>query len=156
SFPVTANNCVTNVSAPQFANPNVTLNTNFSFSSINSLTLSNTSISFAASSVSIGSVNPCSTAPVIINQYAALPARPTDCDNSFTVDDASGFHAGDTVLMIQMKGATIDTSNTASFGSVLNYNGAGNYEFNTIKSVSGNTITLFYQVKRNYDIPGGL
>lgn len=93
---------------------------------------------------------------LVINQYAAITARSTDCDNSFTVDDATGFRAGDTVLMIQMKGATIDTSNTASFGSVLNYNGAGNYEFNTIKSVSGNTITLFYQVKRNYDIPGGL
>lgn len=92
----------------------------------------------------------------VINQYAAITARSSDCSNAFTVDDASGFHAGDSVLMIQMKGADIDTSNSASFGNILNYNGAGNYEFNTIKNVSGNVITLFYQVKRHYDIPNGL
>ncbi len=92
----------------------------------------------------------------VINQYAAITARSSDCSNAFTVDDANGFHAGDSVLMIQMKGADIDTSNSASFGNILNYNGAGNYEFNTIKSVSGNVITLFYQVKRHYDIPNGL
>jgi gliding motility-associated-like protein len=94
--------------------------------------------------------------PVTINQYAAVTSRSTNCDNSLTVDDASGFKAGDTVLMIQMKGAAIDTSNTSTFGAVLSYNGAGNYEQNLIKSISGNKITLLYKIKRNYDIPGGL
>ncbi|MBS1628736.1 MAG: gliding motility-associated C-terminal domain-containing protein [Bacteroidetes bacterium] len=93
---------------------------------------------------------------ITINQYAAVTQRSLNCDNAFMVDDGRSFHAGDTVLMIQMKGATIDTSNSASFGDVLNLNGAGNYEFNTIKSVSGNMITLFYQVKKAYDIPRGL
>jgi len=96
------------------------------------------------------------TSAVVLNQYAAVLQRTTNCDNGFIVDNASGFSVGDTVLMIQMKGATIDTSNTASFGSILSYNGAGNYEFNTIKSISGTKIMLRYQVKRQYDIPGGL
>ena len=57
--------------------------------------------------------------------------------------------------MIQMKGATIDTSNTATFGTVLNYNGAGNYEYNTIQSVTGTTIQLTYQLQHAYNIPDG-
>lgn len=94
--------------------------------------------------------------PSIINSYAAITDKPVACDNVITVDDASGFKIGDTVLMIQMKGATIDSSNTASFGTVTSYNGAGNYEQNLIKNISGNTITLLYQIKRNYDVPKGL
>jgi gliding motility-associated-like protein len=94
--------------------------------------------------------------PAIINKYAAVLSKQINCDNSITVDDITGFGVGDTVLMIQMKGATIDTTNTSSFGSVLNYNGAGNYEQNLIKSISGNKITLFFKMKRSYDIPGGL
>ncbi len=93
---------------------------------------------------------------LIINKYAAVTSRGTACDNSLTVDDATGFNAGDTVLMIQMKGAAIDSSNSAAFGTVLAYNGAGNYEQNLIKSVSGTKITLVYKIRRSYNIPTGL
>jgi gliding motility-associated-like protein len=95
--------------------------------------------------------------PGTINSYAAVTGRVSSpCANGLTVDDASALKAGDTVLMIQMKGATIDTSNTASFGTVTSYNGAGNYEQNIVQSVTGNTINLFYDIKRSYDIPHGL
>lgn len=90
----------------------------------------------------------------IINKYAAILER-LPCDNSFLVDTATGFNVGDTVLMIQMKGAVIDSSNTAAFGTVLNYNGAGNYEYNVIKARTGNILTLKYKLARQYNIPGG-
>lgn len=93
-------------------------------------------------------------AQVVINKYAAVLAY-DPCRNTITVDATTGFGVGDTVLLIQMKGATIDTSNTASFGSVLSYNGAGNYELNTIESITGNVITLHYKMARTYDIPDG-
>lgn len=89
-----------------------------------------------------------------INKYAAILAG-GPCGNSYVVDSSLGFAAGDTVLMIQMKGATIDSTNTASFGKIVAYNGAGNYEKNVIKNVSGNLISLLYDVKRQYDIPRG-
>jgi gliding motility-associated-like protein len=94
------------------------------------------------------------SAQVIINKYAAVLSRPP-CGNVFQVDDASGYGAGDTVLIIQMKGATIDSSNSASFGTVLSYNGAGNYEFNVVQAVTGNAISLRYKLSRSYDIPAG-
>ena len=37
------------------------------------------------------------------------------CDNNLTVEDATRFNIGDTVLIIQMKGAVIDSTNTAFF-----------------------------------------
>src|SRR5205085_2400418 len=48
-----------------------------------------------------------------------------------------------------------DTNNASSFGDILSYNGAGNYEYNVVQSVSGNNITLKFQLQRSYDIPSG-
>jgi gliding motility-associated-like protein len=93
-------------------------------------------------------------AQVVINKYAAVLAY-DPCKNTLTVDATTGFGVGDTVLLIQMKGATIDTTNTPAFGSALTYNGAGNYELNTIESIVGNVVTLHYNMARTYDIPNG-
>lgn len=90
----------------------------------------------------------------IINDYTPLLGL-NKCDNTVTVEDGSAFKAGDTVLMMQMKGAQINTTNSASFGTVTNYNNAGNYEFNYIKSRNGNLIELKNVILRNYDIPTG-
>jgi uncharacterized repeat protein (TIGR01451 family) len=49
---------------------------------------------------------------------------------------------GDLLMVYQAQGATIDTTNTASYGNVSSYNSAGRYEFVTVGSISGNTITL--------------
>src|SRR5690606_20593541 len=92
------------------------------------------------------------TSDTVINAYAAVQSH-DPCTNMISVDDATDFNIGDTVLMIQMKGATIDTTNTANFGNILNYNGAGNYEYNTIKAKTGNQLTLKYKIVRQYDIP---
>ena len=54
-----------------------------------------------------------------------------------------------------MKGAVIDSSNTASFGTVTNYKNAGNYEFNYVKSKAGNIIELKDSLTRAYDIATG-
>src|ERR1035437_1655864 len=89
----------------------------------------------------------------VINIYTKVTAF--GC-NSITVASASGYNQGDTVLVIQMKGANIDTiSNTPSFGSIRKYNDAGNYEFNIIKSISGNIIYLKNALLNVYD-PSGL
>ncbi len=93
--------------------------------------------------------------PETINKYAAALAFDI-CTNSITVDDATGYGPGDTVLIIQMKGALIDTSNTPAFGTILDYGNAGNYEFNFISAVSDNQLTLKNKLTRSYDIPEGV
>jgi gliding motility-associated-like protein len=96
---------------------------------------------------------PKSSASIVINSYAAVLS--TGPCNGLNVDSTNGFDVGDTVLMIQMKGATIDLTNTASFGTVLNYSNCGNYEYNVVSAITGNTIHLKYNIVRTYDIPTG-
>ena len=53
----------------------------------------------------------------IINTYTPVIGF-SPCNNKITVEDAATFNGGDTVLMIQMKGAAIDSTNTAAFGTI--------------------------------------
>lgn len=77
------------------------------------------------------------------------------CSNTIFVESSLGYSVGDRVLIIQMKGATVNLTNTASFGNITAYNDAGNYEFGTINSVSGTVIQLENTLLRSYD-PSGL
>lgn len=91
----------------------------------------------------------------IINIYTPVISFPTgNCIDSFSVASTTGFNVGDSVLIIEMQGAYIDTSNTITFGTILNYGNAGNYEFGKISSISGNTIILNGPLFRSYDIAG--
>ena len=90
----------------------------------------------------------------VINSYTPVIAF-NPCENKVTVEDASSFNIGDTVLMMQMKGAIIDSTNTANFGTITDYKNAGNYEFNYVKSKTGNVIELKNILTRQYDIPTG-
>jgi|GEM_PF-650326 len=90
----------------------------------------------------------------IINDYTPVIAF-NPCDNKITVEDASAFNVGDTVLMIQMKGAVIDSTNTSSFGTITDYKNSGNYEFNYVKGKAGNIIELKNVLLRQYDVPDG-
>ena len=99
-------------------------------------------------------VSLCNTISNIINTYTPVTGF-LPCENKITVQDASTFNTGDTVLIIQMKGAVIDSTNTAGFGNITNYKNAGNYEFNYVKQKAGNVIELKNLVTRGYDIPDG-
>ncbi|HEV3326697.1 MAG TPA: hypothetical protein VG052_13860, partial [Puia sp.] len=95
------------------------------------------------------------TASGIVNSYYAVTLV-TTAANSVTVDNAAGLYNGQPVLIIQMKGATIDASNTASYGSITAVNDAGNYEFNTICSISGNEVWLQNKLVNAYNPTGNV
>src|SRR4051812_45165518 len=84
----------------------------------------------------------------VINTYAKVTGFATSCScpssncASAMVVSASGFAANDFVMIMQMKGARADSSNTSSHGNILNLYDAGNYELDTIASIAGNTITF--------------
>jgi hypothetical protein len=74
----------------------------------------------------------------VINSYLRVTAIST---KTFTADNLSGsigdFAVGKTVMVYQAKGATITTTNTASYGTITAMNNAGNYEFATVSAFSG-------------------
>lgn len=85
----------------------------------------------------------------IINDYT--PASGVTCSNSILVADAAPFGPGDKVLIVQMKGASIDLTNTASFGNISDYGNAGRYEINEVASVSTGELFLTYSIENSYD-----
>src|SRR5580704_2995694 len=90
----------------------------------------------------------------VINSYYSITAVNTAA-NTITVSNASGLSAGQTVLIIQMKGATVNTTNTSSYGTITAINDAGNYEFNIVCSVNGNLVLLQNKLVNAYN-PTGL
>jgi hypothetical protein len=89
----------------------------------------------------------------IINSYykvvEVIPVRAC-----VRVDNTAGLSANDFVLLIQMKGADVNTANNASFGSVTSLNNAGNYELNTICSIRGDSLFFFRQLAQSYTVSG--
>lgn len=90
----------------------------------------------------------------IINSYTPVTFLST-CNNKLIVENASDFNVGDTVLLIQMRGAIVDSTNTAAFGTITDYKNAGNYEFNYISTKIGNELGLLNTLQRTYDIANG-
>ena len=76
--------------------------------------------------------------------------------NVVTVGNATGFAAGDRVLLIEMKGATITTGNVPAFGTITGYGNAGNYEYLTVASVAGNNITMTLNPCQTYTMTGAV
>ncbi len=89
----------------------------------------------------------------IVNAYT-----PVTLISSCSIDvlDVSAFSVGKRVMIIQMRGATMDTSNTANFGDLLSLNNCGNYEFSHVSAIVGNTIFLTDTLQRDYDVTGAV
>jgi type IX secretion system substrate protein len=85
----------------------------------------------------------------IVNSYYQVTAV-NAASNTVTVSNPAGLTPKARVLLIQMKGAAINGSNNSSFGNITAINNAGNYEMNTICSVSGNDVVLEFQMLNSY------
>ncbi len=99
----------------------------------------------------------------ILNQYTALSANAAQGASSITVANAGALNpgadplaAGDLLLIIQMQGATIDTSNanSSSWGQVTDLGNAGKFEFVEVASVAGNVATVACGLKHDYATTG--
>ncbi len=107
-----------------------------------------------------------STTSQIINSYYPGQGNPTVGAVTITVGTLDGrgsstpVAAGDLILIIQMQGADIDATNTDAYGNGVSggpasgYLGsnlfAGNYEYNSVASIAGSTITLSFSLANNY------
>jgi len=71
------------------------------------------------------------------------------------VTNASQLSMNNMIMIIQMKGATINTSNTSSFGDTTALNAAGDYEIGTICYISNDSVFLFHNLLNSYDVLNG-
>ena len=78
-----------------------------------------------------------------------------DCEYKIEVENTTGFNSGDRVLIVQMKGATINTDNSSpNAGQITDIGNAGNYEFFVIGRIEGNFIYPRGRLKRTYNEDG--
>ncbi len=86
---------------------------------------------------------------VVVNAYAVLATDVAAGAASFSVTNVADLAtaglgpvgAGDLLMLIQMQGATITTTDNAAYGTV-SVGGAGLYELVSVASVAGNAITV--------------
>lgn len=91
----------------------------------------------------------------VINRYAAVNGLDT-CLNALMVSDTSGFREGRSMLIIQMQGASINTSNSAAYGQITALNGAGLYEKALVDSVASGMVFLRHQLLNDYNFSGSV
>ena len=70
------------------------------------------------------------------------------------LNTTSGLSYNDKVMIIQMKGASINTSNSVSFGDTTSLNNAGNYEIATVCNTNVDSLFLVYTLLNNYTVSG--
>ncbi len=58
-------------------------------------------------------------------------------------------------MIVQMKGASVDQANGASFGTVTAMNGAGDYEIGTVCYIIGDSVFLFHNLLNTYNYTSG-
>lgn len=87
------------------------------------------------------------------NKYAPVLSVSND-RLQLTIPKDITFCPDNKLLIIQMRGAEVQSVPGSSYGSVTSYNDAGNYEFCRISSVSGNVLTLSKPLTRPYNPAG--
>lgn len=103
-------------------------------------------------------------ASTIVNEYTVLTADAVAGQSQITVANnglnannrfSAALAAGDLVMIIQMQGASINTADAASYGTITSYNNSGKYEFAEVLSVNGaNTINFACALQNSYTAAG--
>ncbi|WP_299611098.1 SdrD B-like domain-containing protein, partial [uncultured Aquimarina sp.] len=98
------------------------------------------------------------TANTILNTYSPVTSDISAGDTTIDVNDVAadlgGLVSGDLVLIYQAQGATINTTNTVSYGDITDYGSSGLYEFAYVSSTAINTITLTCAIANSYFVAG--
>lgn len=89
-----------------------------------------------------------------INTYTPVLEFENSCSPAIQVRSSLGFSSGDKVMIIQMQGAEINSTNSREYGEIIDYNNCGSHEFSRIASIQDNIIYLQNQLLNNYSISG--
>jgi len=81
-------------------------------------------------------------ANTVVNNYYTIAANLNVNDTAITLNNVTGLTTGDILMIYQAQGASINTGNTAAYGGITALNNAGNYEFVSVRSIAGNTVTI--------------
>ncbi|HLP12954.1 MAG TPA: GEVED domain-containing protein [Flavobacteriales bacterium] len=86
-----------------------------------------------------------------INSYQAVTAI---CLSDIYVPVPTTFAVGDKVLLIQMRGHTIDIAGTTTYGDITATNNCGKYEFLIVSAITATSVRTVTNPQFTYDITG--
>jgi hypothetical protein len=89
----------------------------------------------------------------IVNSYYKIIAINTTT-SVLKLDNTIGLNVTDKVMVIQMKGVSVETANSVAFGSVINSGNAGNYEIGNICLIRNDSVWLMNSLLHSYDVSG--
>ncbi|CAN5568692.1 hypothetical protein BH10BAC6_BH10BAC6_13840 [soil metagenome] len=89
-----------------------------------------------------------------INRYAAVLSIDS-CRNTVRIASVTWLQKGDRVVLMQMKGARVDTSESASAGSITDIGSAGWWEWCTVDTVMGGYVRLMHRLLNRYSAADG-
>jgi gliding motility-associated-like protein len=78
----------------------------------------------------------------VVNCYTAVTANVAAGSSTVTTTGTCAFTCGDLVMIYQAQGATMNTTNTSSYGTITAYNNSGLYEFNYVTQAAGGVLTV--------------
>ncbi len=108
--------------------------------------------SFVVLSFSVGAQT--TTISGIVNTYhkvvEIIPAKAC-----VRVANITGLNVNSRVMLVQMKGASIVTTNNAAFGDTTSLNEAGNYEIGAVCYIIGDSVFLFHNLLNTYNTSSG-
>ena len=94
----------------------------------------------------------------VVNCYSPVTNDVAAGSNSVTVNNSGGnncnWECGDMVMIYQVQGASINTSNSDTYGAITSYNNSGLYEFNYVSAYNGNTVVLQNPLSNSYTAAG--
>ena len=83
---------------------------------------------------------------VVNSYYKVIEVIPSKA--CVRLNTVSGLARLNKVLLLQMKGATVVTTNNSSFGDTTSLNNAGNYEVAIICTINGDSVFMFHNFFR--------
>ncbi|MDR0803066.1 hypothetical protein, partial [Fluviicola sp.] len=94
----------------------------------------------------------------VVNCYSSVTNNVSAGATSVTVNNSGGsncnWECGDLVMIYQVQGASVNTSNSDSYGAITAYNSSGLYEFNYVTFANGNTVNLQNPLVNSYATSG--
>lgn len=99
--------------------------------------------------ISISGVHAQAASGIVNTYYKVTDFIPAY--NGVRVQNITGLSTGNRVMIIQMKGAVIDETNSSSFGTISSTGHAGKYEFATICSFLNDTVVFERELMNTYD-----
>jgi hypothetical protein len=90
----------------------------------------------------------------IVNSYYAV-TEVIPSISALKVTSTAGLSVNKRVLLVQMKGADINTSNSSDFGDTTALNEAGNYETAIICQIRTDTVYFYHTLLNSYDAIAG-